>query len=386
MKLTGIDSGLDARGVLSFALVVPGDSTADRKLEVAETLAARIAGDSRVSSAGFADIPPLTPGIILFSANFVPQGMTAAELQEQQRTQTAEERVQTRIVSPGYLRALGARLSAGTWLDERTGTEPAVLVTKAYAEQYFPAGNAVGATLVQGANVATIAGVVDGIHLGGLEGMPERAVFIDARHMLSVQRAMMQNLPPQANRNFLTIGGSSITFAARTTADPLALVPELRRIAREIDPRLAIDGPVEMDRVVASLTTRPRFYASLLSAFGAIAGFIAVIGLYGVLSYVVGQRTKEIGIRMALGAQRDAVLKLVLKQGGAIVAVGLVAGIVGAAMLTRYLEGMLYGLDALDPMTFVLVAAAFAAVAMVAACLPARRATAIDPLVAVRHE
>jgi putative ABC transport system permease protein len=384
MKLTGIDTGFDTRGVLSFSLVVPGDSTAERKLEIAEALTERIASDSRVTSAGFADVPPLTPGITLLMANFVPQGMSVADLQEQQRTQTAEERVQTRTVSPGYLRALGARLESGAWLDQGGSTDPAVLVTRQFAERFFPAGNAVGATVTQGRNVATVAGVVDDLHLGGLEGKPESAMFIDARHMLRLQSAGLPN--PASFRNFLTIGGSSITFAARTSGDPLALVPELRRIAREIDPRLAIDGPVEMERIVSSLTTRPRFYASLLSAFGAIAGFIAVIGLYGVLSYVVGQRTKEIGIRMALGAQRDAVLKLVLKQGGAIVAVGLVAGVVGAALLTRYLEGMLYGLTALDPVTFIVVAATFAVVAIAAAYLPARRATAIDPLVAVRYE
>jgi putative ABC transport system permease protein len=141
-----------------------------------------------------------------------------------------------------------------------------------------------------------------------------------------------------------------------------------------------------MERVVSSLTTRPRFFALLLSTFGAIAGFIAVIGIYGVLSYVVGQRTKEIGVRMALGAQRDAVLGLVLRQGAAIVAIGVVLGVAGAAALTRYLEGMLYGLASLDAPTFAVVAAAFTAVAMTAAYLPARRATAIDPLAALRHE
>ncbi len=137
---------------------------------------------------------------------------------------------------------------------------------------------------------------------------------------------------------------------------------------------------------MSSLTTRPRFYAVLLSTFGAIAAFIAVIGLYGVLSYVVGQRTKELGIRMALGAQRAAVLKLVLKQGAVIVAIGVVSGVVGAAALTRYLEAMLYQLPALDVATFAVVAAAFAIVAMLAAYLPARRATGIDPLTALRHE
>jgi ABC-type antimicrobial peptide transport system permease subunit len=141
-----------------------------------------------------------------------------------------------------------------------------------------------------------------------------------------------------------------------------------------------------MQRIVSSLTTRPRFFAALLSTFGVIAGFIAVIGLYGVLSYVVGQRTKELGIRMALGAQRGAVLKLVLRQGGAIVAIGVVAGIAGAAALTRYLEGMLFGLTALDLVTYALVAVAFTSAAMFAVYLPARRATAIDPLTALRHE
>jgi ABC-type antimicrobial peptide transport system permease subunit len=111
-----------------------------------------------------------------------------------------------------------------------------------------------------------------------------------------------------------------------------------------------------------------------------------VIGLYGVLSYVVGQRTKEIGVRMALGAQRATVLKLVLKQGAVVVAIGVVSGVAGAAALTRYLEGTLYGVTALDLTTFALVAVAFATVAMLAAYLPARRATAINPLVALRHD
>jgi ABC-type antimicrobial peptide transport system permease subunit len=123
-----------------------------------------------------------------------------------------------------------------------------------------------------------------------------------------------------------------------------------------------------------------------LSTFGAIAGFIAVIGIYGVLSYIVTQRTREIGVRMALGAQRTSVLKLVLKQGAAIVAIGVVAGVAGAAALTRYLEGMLFGLTALDGATFAVVAAAFATVALLAAYLPAQRAATINPLQALRHE
>jgi putative ABC transport system permease protein len=389
MKLTGIDPGFDPRGVLSFELIVPGESTAERKLEVAETLVARLENDPRVVSAGFADIPPLTANIRIVMGTFVPEGKTAAEMIEERRTQTPDEVTQTRIVSPGYLRGLGARLVAGSWHDERTEGGPAVLVSRPYADHYFPDGNAVGATLTiggpQGAagpTAVTIAGIVDDIHLGGLEGRAERVIFMDPRDTLARQPPRS----PQANRAFLTIGGSGIAFAARLTVDPVDILRDLRAVVRDIDPRLAVDAIVPMERIVSSLTTRPRFYAALLSTFGAIAGFIAVIGLYGVLSYLVTRRTKELGIRMALGAQRKAVLQLVLKQGSVIVAIGVAAGIAGAVALTRYLEGMLFGLGTLDITTFVLVAVAFAAVALAAAYLPARRATTIDPLAALRHE
>jgi ABC-type antimicrobial peptide transport system permease subunit len=141
-----------------------------------------------------------------------------------------------------------------------------------------------------------------------------------------------------------------------------------------------------MERIVSSLTTRPRFYAVLLSTFAAIAGFIAVIGLYGVLAYVVGQRTKEIGVRMALGAQRGAVLKLVLRQGATVVAIGVASGIAGALALTGYLEGMLFGLTSLDVTTYAAAAVIFTAIAMAAVYVPSRRATTIDPLTALRYE
>ena len=376
---------------MSFELVVPGDSTAERKLEIAETLVARLESDSRVTSAGFADIPPLVPGIMIVTASFVPPGMTQAELAEERRTQAPTEGTQTRQVSPGYLRTVGARLAAGTWLDDRASTEPAVLVSSALCGALLPERRRRRRhDDWRARNVVTIAGVVDDIHLGRLEGEPERAVFIDPRQMLATQRAQQRAAqrppPPGGDRFFLTIGGSSIPFAARVTGDPLAIVADLRRIVRDIDPNLAVDAAVPMERIVSSLTTRPRFYAAVLSAFGAIAGFIAVIGLYGVLSYVVSQRTKELGIRMALGAQRDAVLKLVLRQGAVIVAIGVASGIAGAVALTRYLEGTLYGVTALDVTTFAVVALVFAAVSMAAAYLPARRATAINPLVALRHD
>ena len=141
-----------------------------------------------------------------------------------------------------------------------------------------------------------------------------------------------------------------------------------------------------MQDVVATATMRPRFFAALLGAFGAVAALIAIVGIYGVLAYVVGRRTKEIGVRMALGAQRRNVLQLVLRQGATMTALGVAAGLAGAVALTRYLESLLFGLAPLDVPTYAVVAAAFAAVALLASYLPARRATLIDPLAALRHE
>jgi putative ABC transport system permease protein len=175
-------------------------------------------------------------------------------------------------------------------------------------------------------------------------------------------------------------------FAARTDGDPLAIVADLRAMVRDVDPALAVDAVIPMEAVLSGITTRPRFYATLLSAFGAIAGFIAAIGIYGVLAYLVSQRTKEIGIRMALGAPQTSVLVLVLRRGVAIIAIGVTAGVLGALGLTRYLTSMLYGITAFDAATYAVVGAAFTAVALLASYLPARRATHIDPLAALRHD
>jgi ABC-type antimicrobial peptide transport system permease subunit len=141
-----------------------------------------------------------------------------------------------------------------------------------------------------------------------------------------------------------------------------------------------------MERLVASSVARPRFYAVLLGVFAAVAALLAAIGIYGVIACAVVQRTREIGIRMALGARRGQVLVLVLRQGAALIVVGLALGLAGAAAGTRLLHSLLFGVTPFDPMTFAAVAVLFGAVATLASYLPARRATAIDPTVALRSE
>ncbi|MCC6201630.1 MAG: ABC transporter permease [Gammaproteobacteria bacterium] len=388
LRLAAVDPGFDPRGVLSFELVVPGDATAARKLEVAEALAARLGDRPGITAAGFTDIPPLAAGLFITMGNFTPEGMTDAEMRDVENTLPPERRTQTRLVSPGYLRALGARLVAGSWLDDRSGrAELPVLVSQTYAQKYLPDRDAVGTTLRTNGRNATIVGVVDDIHLNSLEDDPGSVVFIDAGQFLPVRRATQpRGLMAQADRSFLTIDGSAITFAARTGGDPIAIMADLRAIARDIDPALAVDAAIPLEAVLAGVTTRPRFYAFLLGTFGVIAWFIAAIGIYGVLAYLVSQRTKEIGIRMALGAQRANVLQLVLRRGLAMTAIGIATGVLGALGLTRYLQGMLFGITALDPATYLVATAAFAAVALLASYLPARSATRVDPMATLRAE
>jgi len=141
-----------------------------------------------------------------------------------------------------------------------------------------------------------------------------------------------------------------------------------------------------MDQLVSTTIARPRMYAVLLTIFAGVGVVLAAVGIYGVLAYSVSQRTREIGIRMALGAQRSSVVALVLGESAALTAVGIALGVAGAAAATRYLEGMLFGLTPLDPATFVAVSLLFAAVAALAAWVPARRATAVSPLTALRCE
>jgi putative ABC transport system permease protein len=163
-------------------------------------------------------------------------------------------------------------------------------------------------------------------------------------------------------------------------------MPTVRSLVNRVDAAAGIDAMLPMEQLVASSLTRQRFYAILLGLFAMIAAVLGAIGIYGVLAHAVGQRTQEIGIRMALGATRGAVLGLVLGRGVVLITSGIALGLAGAVGLTRYLSGMLYDLTPLDPATYVAVAIAFALVALVASYLPARRATRVDPVVALRYE
>lgn len=206
-------------------------------------------------------------------------------------------------------------------------------------------------------------------------------MFVDYRQLWDIVQRLKQTIPQQ-DQTALGV----LSFAIRTRSDPDAMIPVVAQIVRSVDPNAGIDAVIPLERLVASSVTRQRFYAVLLSLFAGVAGILAAIGIYGVLAYAVVQRTQEIGIRVALGAQQKQVLELMLQKGLILAFTGIMLGLIGAAAGSRFLQGMLFGITPLDPATFVVVSVIFGLVAMCASYVPARRATKVNPIIALRTE
>jgi len=178
----------------------------------------------------------------------------------------------------------------------------------------------------------------------------------------------------------------TLTALIRSNADPAAVQRAAREAMRELDSDLPLYRLSTMEQARASSVDQPRFYAALLGAFAGLALFLAAVGIYGVISYSVSQRTRELGIRLALGATGRAVLRLVLQQGLLLASAGIVLGLVASVALTRVLRSLLFGVGALDPLTLASVCGLLAGAAVLACWLPARRAARVDPLVAMKAE
>ena len=214
-----------------------------------------------------------------------------------------------------------------------------------------------------------IVGVVDDVRAEALDVEPYPQFFVDLRQ---VPGFPFSDFRPQ--------------FAVRTAGDTTAILANLRDIVRQVESRASVDNVATVDQIVWNSIARPRFYAVLLALFATVSVTLAAVGIFGLMAYLVAQRTREIGIRMALGAQRFEVMTGVLGQSAVLVAIGIGIGLGAAAGLTRYLAGMLFGLTPLDPATFAAASLLFVVAALIASIVPARRATRVDPLVALRTE
>jgi ABC-type antimicrobial peptide transport system permease subunit len=226
-----------------------------------------------------------------------------------------------------------------------------------------------------------VAGVVEDMRQRTATEELRPEIFVDYRQLMRYQEAAGDNSQRQ---NEIAIG--FLSFAVRTSGPPPAAIPRVREIVRSLDPAIGIDAILPMTDLEASAVARERFYATVLGLFAGVAGLLAAIGVSGVVAYTVAQRTREIGIRIAIGAGRAQVLGLVLRQGVVLTATGVALGLIGAAAAAHLLQSMLFGIGPLDAATFVTVPLGFVLLGLLASYVPARRATAVDPVAALRIE
>jgi putative ABC transport system permease protein len=365
--LQRVDPGFQAAGVLSAKLILPAAKYSKEQINVFhKQLLEQLSALPGVKSATLAYDHPLTsnwldsfeiegrvtpPDSRGLSANFIPVG-------------------------PDYFDTVGVRLLTGrTFTPQDDEDHPGVaVVNEAFVKHYFPNENAIGQRMKPGPpgriwrgeklTSFEIVGIVHDVKLAGLDAPSEPAYYLPA------SQAPLEDM----------------MILVRTNADPLSLVGAVRQAVWTVDPNQPLANISTLEKVVDDSIAQPRLNMLLMGLFGGLALVLSAVGIYGLLSYSVTQRTQELGIRMAFGARVADVLKLVLRQGMTLALAGEAIGLAGAFVLARLIRGLLFGVTPNDAMTFVIVGGVLAVVALLACYLPARRATKVDPLVALRYE
>jgi predicted permease len=372
VKLSQVNLGYDPSHVLSFQVSLPAGRTDLQLRQLADRLVVRLQTMPQVRAVGYVESLPNT----MVSGRFVPLRTTPQMPPSIGRPMPGAfpaETPDTRFVSKDFLSSLGIRAVAGRTFGENDGAgQPRVLlINETLARSGLLGATPLGRHVYAlGDQPWEVIGIVEDVRQFGPAQRVDPQLFIDFRQV------------PEAQR----ISGVGLYFTVRVDGDPAALVPNVRTIARELDSQTIVDNIAPLEQLVSNAIARPRLYAVLLGIFAAVAVLLAAIGIYGVMSHAVTRRTREIGIRVALGARRSAVMALILRQSLVLTAVGIALGAGGALALSRSLEQMLFGLEPLDAATYAAVSVLFTAVAAVAAYIPAHRATEIDPLTALRHE
>jgi predicted permease len=378
--LWGLDPGFNPKNVMTFAL--SGPSSYKNQSPDAIRAAYRQIHDKLAS----------TPGIeaVSFSQGAHPMGSDDEEFfwftdKPMPSRQTDMAMALQYVVEPDYLKVMQVPLKRGRFFNVADNEKaPAVVVIdETLAAKYFPDGNPIGQYLNFNTNPADpdkvpnpqIIGIVGHVNQWGLDN--------DGPTAMHEQLYLPLAQDPDKD---LQRGGLGSDIFLRQQAHGSTNLAAIRSRLLEFNSALVVHNPEDMEKTVADSISNKRFTMTLLGVFALLALLLASIGIYGVLSYMVGQRSKEIGVRMALGAQKFDVMRMVLKDGARMTLAGILIGFVGALALTRLMGTMLYGVRPTDPLTFVSVAAVLGAIAMLACYLPARRAMKVDPMEALRHQ
>ena len=371
LRLQSVDPGFRPDHALTFELTFPdsryGDDHEERIVSFFDQLMPRLRALPGVTNAGAVMGLPLSG--MAFDISFEIVGHPPVPPQDQPS-------MQIRVATPSYFSTIGIPLKRGRVFteDDRAGSKQVVLITESAARQYFPNEDPLGKTikLGWGKRVKGQRLFAGGEVVGIVGDVKEQALASEDEPQLYMP---MRQWPVQ-----------SMAVVVRTATLPMALADAARNDVQSIDPALPVSRIRPLDEIVARSISQPRFYMLLLTIFAAVALALASVGIFGVLSYAVAQRTREIGIRMALGAQERSVVQMVVGHAMVLVAAGIGIGAVLAFVASRGLSTMLFSVTATDPATFASVAGILCLVALVASYIPARRATRVDPIVALRSE
>ena len=367
-RLQNVDPGFEASSALTFRVALPPATydTEEKRAQFYAGMVDRLGSLPGVTTAGAISLLPLSGGGA-FVITFTVEGEPPPRPGE-------EPSMQVRVVTPEFFRSMGIPQLRGrtfTAADDAAGT-PVVMLSETAVQRYFANENPIGKRIRLGwgrgpnrPNVGgEVIGVVRSVKQFGLDAESQPEIYV-----------------PHAQQ---PVGG--MTFVLKTAVPPLSLSDAVRREVQAVDATLPVVGLEPLDAIVANSISQPRFYMLLLVIFAAVALLLASIGIFGVVSYTVAQRTREVGIRIALGASRERVLRMVLGNAMRLAVFGVVVGVLAAVALSRTLESLLFDLSPTDPLTYAAVAIGLTGVALAASYLPAWRAARVDPVEALRAE
>jgi putative ABC transport system permease protein len=363
-QLQQVTLGFNSENLLTFDIGLPQIryKEPEKKAGAFREISQRIQAISGVESVSLVSALPMNGGGFYLGRAFLREAQPAPP-------EGQEYNAMWNVVSPGYFDTLGIVLLRGRDFSEHDGakSQPVVIINESLARQMFAGEDPIGKRLKSWRDenlLREVVGVVRDVRYQSRDEKPINLVYV-----------------PHTQNSW-----STMTLTVRTTGNPAHLTNAIREAVWSFEKDLAVANVRTMDSVLDDASARPRFNTLLLSLFAIVALLLASIGIYGVMSYTVTQRTHEIGIRMALGAQTADVLRLVLGQGFKLTVIGIAIGLLAAFLLTRFLESLLFGVSGTDVLTFISVSLILTGVALAASLVPARRATKTDPMIALRYE